>query len=103
MTDDDQERFGDLAKLRRSIDNLDAAVVHLLAERFRCTDAIADFKARHALAARDPRRESTQLKRLRALAGQSGLDPEFIQKLHDLIVREVVVNHEAIKFRSGTI
>jgi chorismate mutase len=102
MTDDDQERFDDLAKLRRSIDNLDAAVVHLLAERFRCTDAIGLFKARHALASRDPRRESMQLKRLRALAGQSGLDPEFIQKLHDLIVREVVANHEGIKFRSRT-
>ena len=102
MTDDDQEVSGDLAKLRRSIDNLDAAVVHLLAERFRCTDAIGDLKARHALASRDAKREATQLKRLRALAAQSGLDPDFTQKLYALVVREVIANHEAIKFRSRT-
>ncbi len=55
MTDDDQEFAGDLARLRRSIDNLDAAMVHLLAERFRCTDAIGELKARHGLESRDPR------------------------------------------------
>ena len=49
MTDDDQAFAGDLAKLRRSIDNLDAAMVSLLAERFRCTDAIGELKARHGL------------------------------------------------------
>ena len=102
MTDDDQEFAGDLAKLRRSIDNLDAAMVHLLAERFRCTHTIGELKARHGLASRDPRREAVQLKRLRTLAAQSGLDPEFTQKLHALVVREVITNHEAVKFESGT-
>lgn len=101
MTDDHQEFAGDLAKLRRSVDNLDAAMVHLLAERFRCTHAIGELKARHGLVSRDPRREAAQLKRLRALAAQSGLDPEFTQKLHALVVREVVINHEAAKFESG--
>ncbi|MDI3560852.1 chorismate mutase [Bradyrhizobium sp. Arg816] len=101
MTDDDREFVGDLARLRRSIDNLDAAMVHLLAERFRCTDAIGELKARHGLESRDPRREAAQLKRLRFLAAQSGLDPDFTRKLHALVVREVVINHEAVKFGSG--
>ncbi|MET4220807.1 chorismate mutase [Bradyrhizobium sp. LB7.2] len=102
MTEDHQECSGDLAKLRRSIDNLDAALVHLLAERFRCTDAIGELKARHGLASRDPKREAAQLKRLCMLATQSALHPGFIQKLHALVIREVVTNHEAAKFRSGT-
>jgi chorismate mutase len=99
---DDQHRFaGDLAKLRQSIDNLDAAMVHLLAERFRCTHAIGELKARHGLASRDPKREVAQLRRLRSLASQSGLDPDFAEQLHALVVREVVANHEAAKFESG--
>src|SRR5262245_40847566 len=101
MTDDHQEFAGDLAKLRLSIDNLDAAMVHLLAERFRCTHAIGELKARHGLVSRDPRREAAQLRRLRTLAAESGLDPDFIQKLHALVVREVIINHEAVKFESG--
>jgi|SRR5581483_1768031 len=101
MTDDHQGFSGDLARLRQSIDNLDAAIVHLLAERFRCTHAIGELKARHGLASRDPKREVAQLRRLRSLASQSGLDPEFAQKLHDLVVREVVTNHEAAKIESG--
>ncbi|MGY4315043.1 chorismate mutase [Bradyrhizobium sp. JR3.5] len=101
MTDDHQEFAGDLAELRRSIDNLDAAVVHLLAERFRCTHAIGELKARHGLVSRDPKREAAQLKRLRTLAIQSGLGPDFIQKLHALVVREVIANHEAVKLQSG--
>jgi chorismate mutase len=103
MTDDHQQFAGDLAKLRSSIDNLDAAMVHLLAERFRCTHAIGELKARHGLAARDPRREAAQLKRIRTLAAQSGLDPEFAQRLHALVLREVVTNHEAAKFESGAV
>ena len=101
MTDDHQEFASDLTELRRSIDNLDAAMVHLLAERFRCTHAIGELKAKHGLVSRDSRREAAQLKRLRTLAAQSGLDPDFTQKLHALVVREVVANHEAVKFRSG--
>lgn len=36
-----------LADLRRSIDNIDAALVHILAERFRCTQAVGKLKATH--------------------------------------------------------
>jgi chorismate mutase len=101
MTDDHEAFAGDLAELRRSIDNLDAAMVHLLAERFRCTHAIGELKARHGLVSQDPGREAAQLKRLRTLAAQSGLDPDFTQKLHALVVREVIANHEAVKSESG--
>jgi len=35
----------ELAELRHSIDNIDAAVLHLLAERFKCTRKVGELKA----------------------------------------------------------
>jgi chorismate mutase len=97
MTDDHRGLAADLAELRHSIDNLDAAMVHLLAERFRCTHAIGELKARHGLASQDPERESAQLSRLRDLAARSGLDQDFVQKFHTFVVREVINRHEALR------
>ena len=44
----------ELARLRDSIDNIDAAVVHMLAERFKCTQQVGHLKARHQLPPADP-------------------------------------------------
>ena len=38
----------ELKRLRASIDNIDAAVVHMLAERFKATKAVGELKAQHA-------------------------------------------------------
>ena len=38
-----------LGEYRQSIDNIDAALVHMLAERFRCTQAVGVLKATHEL------------------------------------------------------
>ena len=57
-----------LAELRASIDNIDAALVHLLAERFRLTKQVGIYKAAHDLPPADPEREKVQLARLRRLA-----------------------------------
>jgi chorismate mutase len=86
----------DLARLRASIDNLDAALVHLLAERFRCTQQVGEFKARAGLPPSDPAREEQQLIRLRGLAEQSGLDPAFAEKFLGFIIAEVIRNHGII-------
>ncbi|MEM6586171.1 MAG: chorismate mutase, partial [Pseudomonadota bacterium] len=34
-----------LAVYRKSIDNIDAALIHMLAERFRITQAVGEYKA----------------------------------------------------------
>ena len=36
----------ELAEARATIDNIDAALVHILAERFRCTQRVGHIKAR---------------------------------------------------------
>lgn len=85
-----------LDQLRGSIDNLDAALVHLLAERFRLTRTVGEFKAEHGLPAADPAREQRQITRLRELATTARLDPAIAEKFLTFIVSEVVRHHEAI-------
>ncbi|GAA3159325.1 MULTISPECIES: chorismate mutase [Streptomyces] len=85
-----------LLYLRSSIDNLDAALVHLLAERFKCTQQVGELKARHSLPPADPAREAAQIERLRKLATDARLDPAFAEKFLNFIISEVVRHHRAI-------
>ena len=84
-----------LRDLRRSIDNIDAAVVHMLAERFRCTQAVGRLKAAHGMPPADPARETQQVARLRELARDAALDPDFAEKFLAFVIREVIRHHEA--------
>ena len=83
-----------LAQHRGSIDNLDAALIHILAERFRITKAVGTLKAEHDFPASDPEREKKQVERLRRLADESNLDPDFAEKLLNFIISEVIQHHE---------
>jgi chorismate mutase len=87
----------ELLRLRESIDNIDAALIHLLAERFKCTQAVGEYKAQHGLAPADPAREAAQIARLRSLAEAAKLDPDFAEKFLGFIVKEVIRHHEAIR------
>ncbi|MEM8759941.1 MAG: chorismate mutase [Pseudomonadota bacterium] len=82
-----------LQGLRHSIDNLDAILVHTLAERFKCTQEVGRLKAEHALPPADPAREAAQIERLEKLAAESGLDPDFAKKFMRFIVDEVIRHH----------
>jgi chorismate mutase len=86
----------ELQRLRDSIDNIDAALVHLLAERFKFTKAVGEFKAAHGLPLADLARETEQVARLRTLAESAKLDPDFAEKFLAFIVREVIRHHEAL-------
>jgi chorismate mutase len=87
----------ELLRLRMSIDNMDAALVHLLAERFKITQQVGELKAAHGLPPADPLREAQQIERLRALAEEARLDPEFAEKFLNFVIAEVVRHHEAAR------
>lgn len=97
----DQDPWPELSRLRQSIDNMDSALVHLLAERFKITQRVGELKAEYGLPPADPARETQQIARLRALAEDAHLDPEFAQKFLGFIVAEVVRHHEAIAQRDA--
>jgi len=84
-----------LAGFRRSIDNYDAALVHILAERFRTTQAVGRYKAEKSLPPSDPGREERQIARLRKLAEEADLDPEFTEKFLRFIIDEVIRHHQS--------
>jgi chorismate mutase len=89
----------ELVRMRDSIDNMDAALVHLLAERFKITQQVGLLKAAHGLPPADPAREAQQIARLRSLAAEAKLDPEFAEKFLTFVVAEVVRHHEALAAR----
>ena len=90
-----------LKGFRASIDNIDAALIHMLAERFRCTKAVGVLKAEHGLPAADPAREQQQIARLRQLAKDAQLDPDFAEKFLNFVIREVIRHHEQIAAENG--
>ncbi|MFM9862817.1 MAG: chorismate mutase [Micropepsaceae bacterium] len=96
MTDKTQ---AELQRFRDSIDNIDAALIHLLAERFKCTQQVGALKAAAGMPPADPQREAAQIARLRKLAGTAKLDPEFAEKFLTFIVTEVIRHH--IEHRDG--
>ncbi|SMH49902.1 chorismate mutase [Rathayibacter oskolensis] len=93
---DEAEARAELEQIRQSIDNIDAALIHLLAERFKFTQKVGRLKAAHGLPPADLARESRQIARLRALAEESHLDPAFAEKFLGFIVAEVIHHHEQI-------
>ena len=88
-----------LTRYRESIDNIDAALVFMLAERFKVTQAVGKYKAVSKLPPADPAREELQIERLRQLARDANLDPDFTEKFLRFIIEEVIRHHEQI--RSG--
>ncbi|MFD1714998.1 chorismate mutase [Amnibacterium flavum] len=93
---DDAAALDELQSFRQSIDNIDAALIHLLAERFKATQKVGELKAAHGLPAADPERERRQITRLKALAESASLDPVFAEKWFNFVVAEVIHHHERI-------
>lgn len=85
-----------LRALRSSIDEVDAALVRLLAERFRITRDVGVLKAAHGLPPTDLVRKHQQVDALRRLADEAGLDPDFCEQFVHFVMDEVIRNHVRI-------
>ena len=98
-----EDPMATLQRLRGSIDNIDATLVYLLAERFKCTKQVGELKAEHGMPPSDPAREEQQLARLRELARDAELDPEFAQKWFTFVVAEVIRHHVEAAETTGSL
>lgn len=86
----------ELFAIRGSIDNIDASLVYLLAERFKFTQRVGALKARHDLPPSDPGREAAQIARLHRLVLEADLEPAFAEKFLNFIIAEVIRHHRAL-------
>lgn len=85
-----------LQDFRTNLDNIDRALVYLLAERFFVTHKVGLYKKSNGLPAVDAKREQAILADVRSRAENSGLDPEFAERLFRLIMDEVVKDHKLL-------
>jgi chorismate mutase len=86
-----------LAKLRASIDARDVELVRVLASRFELTRKVGELKATYDLPPRDSAREAEHLACLKKIAVEARLDPEFILNIFDIVMAQVVNDHQIIR------
>ena len=82
--------------LRQSIDNIDMAIVALLAERFKATTQVGVLKAEAGFAPADYTREGYQIERLQQIAQGAGLDPQIALMYKEFVVTEAKKRHKRI-------
>lgn len=95
------ETVAKIKSLRQSIDNVDTAIVSLLAERFRYTSQVGVLKARAGFAPADYKREDYQIERLHRIAVDAGLDPDIAEMYREFVVAEAKRRHKRIADAGG--
>lgn len=90
-----------IKELRQTIDNVDAAIVSLLAERFKATSQVGVLKASAGFAPEDTKREDYQIERLHRIAVDAGLDPDIAEMYREFVVTEAKKRHQRIADAGG--
>lgn len=90
-----------ITELRETIDNIDGAVIHLLAERFKATSRVGVCKAQAGFAPADYSREEYQIQRLQRIAQDAGLDPQIAEMYREFVVTEAKKRHKRIADAGG--
>ena len=85
-----------LEDMRKSIDNIDNAIVAMFAERFKITDRVGHYKAVNQLPPKDAEREAVQFSRIRELAETYGLEAEFAETYLAAMISRVIERHKGI-------
>ncbi len=86
-----------LEKLREQIDKTDKELVKIIAKRFVITKQVGEYKKKHNLKALVPKREDEIFKKRKEWAEKLNINPIFIKKIFESIIKEVRKNHQKIK------
>ena len=86
----------ELARHREQIDDIDARLIRLLAERFDVTGQIGLLKAAAEIPPEDPEREAAHIARMRQLAADAGLNADMAERVLREVMAEVVRRHEEV-------
>lgn len=86
-----------LNEYRESIDNLDSALIGILAERFKITRKVGLYKAEHSLPEKDTDRETRQMEKIDLLSKRAGLRPEIARSVLRLVIDRVIDEHTEIR------
>ncbi len=95
------ETDAEMAALRQRIDQLDAALVDIMAERQACIEAAAEVKARIGWPARIPPRVDQVLRHVASRAERKNLDADLAQTLWTAIVEWSIAYEERLMKASG--
>lgn len=91
----------ELTNFRNEIDRLDAALIEILAKRFRVTHEVGQLKKLMKLPPVDPQREERQAKRIKELANKAGVREDVALKVLRIIIDEAVSDHKRILESAG--
>ncbi|WDP92272.1 MAG: bifunctional chorismate mutase/prephenate dehydrogenase [Desulfobacter sp.] len=80
--------FEKIAPLRDEIDRIDSEILSLLARRQEQVEEVVALKKAHKMPVYHPAREEDLLSRLRSQAVKADMDPDFMEDLYRVILRQ---------------
>ncbi|MBB3110824.1 chorismate mutase [Paenibacillus phyllosphaerae] len=89
-----------LNQLRVDIDQVDRQIIALLAERFKLTEEVGQYKAQQGLPAQDPFREQLQFNKIAQLSEECGLKPGYASDIYRLIMDLAIARHRELRQES---
>lgn len=95
------ETIETMAELRAAIDDIDEALLVLLAARLRYTDRAPALKLREGIAAAAPTRVRQVLAHVRDKAEASGFDPDMAEAMWQIMIDKVIAREQAVMGTEG--
>jgi chorismate mutase len=94
---DDNSNIEQLEDYRQGIDNLDSAIIAILAERFRLTEKIGRMKAKEGWEPSDSEREEEQVEQFRLRASAHHLNVVVAVDIMLRIIQHAKNRHEELQ------
>ncbi len=88
MEKDNTNFLEEIAPMRDEIDSIDSQILSLLARRQAQVEKVVALKKAHSMPVYHPAREEDLIYRLRAQAEKTGMDPDFMEDLYRVILRQ---------------